>query len=70
MLHVQEGQCGLCTHFGEDHELNKALIEIRSSKEAEGDFINDCLHPKHAPLHLRVTAISACDGFQPVVHRE
>ena len=70
MLHIQNGQCGLCTHFGEIHAGNsvKDLMQIRSTKEAKEDFIDDCGHPKHAPLHLKVTAVSGCDGFEPVTH--
>lgn len=68
MLHVQEGQCGLCTHFGEAHDSDTMLTQIRSSKEAREDFLDDCGHPKHAPLHLKVTAVSGCDGFEPAIH--
>ncbi len=71
MLHVQDGQCGLCTHFGEAHsgaQLASVLTHIRSSKEAKEDFVDDCGHPKHAPLHLKVTAVSGCDGFEAVRH--
>jgi hypothetical protein len=68
MLHVQEGQCGLCTHFGEIHASERILTQIRSSKEADEDFVDDCGHPRLASLHLRVTAVSGCDGFEPVKH--
>jgi hypothetical protein len=71
MLHVQDGQCGLCTHFGETHmsgSLANILTQIRTSKEAKEDFVDDCGHPRHAPLHLKVTAVSACDGFEPIKH--
>jgi hypothetical protein len=69
MLHVDNGQCGLCTHFGEGHENQSQLLtQIRSTHEAKEDFVDDCGHPKHASLHLRVTANSGCDGFEPAVH--
>jgi len=68
MLQVHEGQCGLCSHFGEDHTPNGILTKIRSSKEAKEDFIDDCGHPRHSSLHLKVTAVSGCDGFEPVTH--
>ena len=71
MLQVHEGQCGLCTHFGEDHasgNAEKMLTKIRSSKEAKEDFVDDCGHPKHSSLHLKVTAVSGCDGFEAVTH--
>lgn len=65
MLHVENGQCGLCTHFGEGHEAAGILTQIRSSMQAKEDLIEDCGHPKNAPLHLKVTAVSGCDGFEP-----
>jgi hypothetical protein len=68
MIHVQEGQCGTCTHFGETHAATKTLAEIRASKEAAETFVDDCGHPKLVSLHLKVTAVSGCDGFQPVKH--
>ena len=68
MLHVQEGQCGLCTHFGEDHQGDQSLTMIRSSKEAKEDLLEDCSHPKLVTLHLKVTAVSGCDGFEPAIH--
>ncbi|MEX2139243.1 MAG: hypothetical protein WD894_08280 [Pirellulales bacterium] len=65
MVHVHDGQCGLCTHFGEDHPKERQLVEILSSHEAPDDLVEECGHPKHAPLHLVVTPISGCDGFEP-----
>lgn len=67
MLNIQQGQCGLCSHFGEGHN-DAILTQIRSSQQAEEDQLEDCGHPKHAPLHLKVTAVSTCDGFEPVKH--
>jgi hypothetical protein len=63
MLHVQQGQCGLCSHFGEGR-TNSIVKKIRSTQEAKEDLIENCGHPKHAPLHLKVTAVSKCDGFE------
>ena len=64
MLHVDDGQCGLCNHFGESH-VDSMVLKIRSSHEAKEDLLEECGHPKHALLHLRVTAVSKCDGFEP-----
>ena len=64
MLNVTQGQCGLCTHFGEDHPT-ETLVQIRTSKQAPEDLIEDCGHPKHADLNLKVTPISGCTGFEP-----
>ena len=65
MVSLHEGQCGLCAHFGEDHERDQQLVDIRMSHEAPDDLVEECGHPKHAPLHLVVTPISGCDGFEP-----
>jgi hypothetical protein len=67
MVHIQEGQCGICTHFGEGHS-DQILAQIRSTKEAAETFVDDCGHPKLVTLHLKVTAVSGCDGFEPVTH--
>jgi len=64
-MQVQNGQCGLCSHFGEHHAKTDALVTILSSKQAEPSLLDECGHPKHASLHLKVTAISGCDGFIP-----
>ena len=65
MQHVHEGQCGLCTHFGETHARDERLVRIRRQHEAPEDLLDECGHPRHATLHLRVTPISGCDGFEP-----
>ena len=63
-MQISNGQCGLCSHFGETHRDNK-LISIVTSHQAEATMLDDCGHPKHAGLHLKVTPISGCDGFSP-----
>jgi hypothetical protein len=60
---IQDGQCGLCSHFGEDHKAGAALVSILSSHQADLKIVDECGHPKHAALHLKVTPISGCDGF-------
>jgi hypothetical protein len=65
MKHVEEGQCGLCAHFGEDHPGEHQLVQIRQAHEAPEDFVEECGHPRHASLNLKVTPISGCDGFEP-----
>jgi hypothetical protein len=65
MLQVHDGQCGLCLHFGEHDEKQQALVQVRTSKQAPETLIEECGHPKHASLHLVVTANSGCDGFEP-----
>ena len=66
MLNIHEGQCGLCTHFGEHSEQDQPrLFQIRTSKQAPEELVEECGHPMHAPLHLVVTPISGCQGFEP-----
>ena len=67
MQHVEEGQCGLCTQFGESHNRDEKLVQIRVTKEAPETLVDECGHPRHATLNLVVTPISGCDGFQPAM---
>ncbi len=66
MLQVQAGQCGLCTHFGENDSDKTQLIQIRLKHEAPEQLTESCGHPKLSPLDLVVTPISGCNGFEPV----
>jgi hypothetical protein len=65
MQAIHDGQCGVCGHFGENHGKSDVLVSILTSMKADESFLDDCGHPKHASLHLKVTAISGCDGFVP-----
>ena len=65
MQAIHDGQCGLCGHFGENHAKNDVLVSIVSSKQADVVLLDECGHPKHSSLHLKVTPISGCDGFVP-----
>jgi hypothetical protein len=69
MTQIKEGQCGLCAHFGE-HNTGEApkLIQIRLKHEAPESLTEECGHPTLAPLHLVVTPISGCAGFQPAAN--
>lgn len=64
MVTVHEGQCGLCTHFGEGHDRSPKLVEILTTKQASESVVDGCGHPKLSALHLKVTPVSGCDGFQ------
>lgn len=64
MLQVHDGQCGLCAHFGEHHAAKQELVQVRTKHMAPEAMVDECAHPKHASLHLKVTAISGCDGFK------
>ena len=65
MENLHNGQCGLCEHFGETHAKSNVLVTILSSKTADVAILDECGHPKHAALHLKVSPISGCDGFVP-----
>lgn len=65
MMNVHSGQCGLCNHFGEHHPNQQQIVNIRVSGRADEEIVDECGHPQHASLHLRVTPISGCDGFEP-----
>lgn len=62
MLH--EGQCGMCSHFGEGHSDAQQLVQIRTSKQAPADYVDSC--GKNEGIALKVTAFSGCSGFDPV----
>ena len=64
MQHVHDGQCGLCSHFGETHSATEKIVQIRTTKEAPETLVDECGHPRHASLHLVVTPISGCNGFE------
>lgn len=64
MLELHEGQCGLCSHFGEHHPQDQKLVQIRASHRAPEDFIDEC--GRNGEINLKVTPISGCDGFEPV----
>lgn len=68
MQQLQDGQCGLCVHFGEEKADEPKLIQIRTSKQAPEDVVEQCGHPQNAPLKLVVTPISGCGGFQPAMN--
>ncbi|HEV7300041.1 MAG TPA: hypothetical protein VGN72_11800 [Tepidisphaeraceae bacterium] len=65
MLAIHDGQCGLCTHFGEGHNNEPNLVQIRTKHQAPPDMVEECGHPQHVSLHLMVTPVSGCTGFEP-----
>jgi hypothetical protein len=68
MQPIMDGQCGLCTHFGETHAPDDRLVQIRAEHAAPEALLDDCGHPRHASLHLKVTPISGSDGFEAAMH--
>jgi len=68
MIQVQDGQCGMCAHFGEgDVRDQPKLIQIRASHQAPEDLVERCGLPAHAEYILWVTPMSGCAGFAPAV---
>jgi hypothetical protein len=67
---LQKGQCGLCTHFGDHYPSDPQIIQIRLKKEGPENLVEECAHPNNAPLHLMVTPISGCKGFEPAVQAQ
>jgi len=65
MINVDDGQCGRCLHFGEDHGDSEQLVQIRVSGKAPEGYTDSCGHPRLDPMHLRVSAVGSCDGFEP-----
>ena len=49
MTQVQNGQCGLCAHFGENHPQDSKIIQIRLKHEAPENLVEECGHPSLAP---------------------
>lgn len=65
MMAVHNGQCGVCTHFGEHNPADKqVLTQILTTMQAPESLVEGCGLPKNEAVHLRVTAMSGCDGFQ------
>ncbi len=65
MVKVQEGQCGLCAHFGELERGTRlpAILEILITRQGSEALVAPCTQPQHKSLHLRVTPVSGCDSF-------
>lgn len=64
MQTVENGQCGVCAHFGE-HVEQQTLVQIRTSHEAPEGLVDECGKPELAQFQLKVTPISGCQGFEP-----
>jgi hypothetical protein len=64
MSKITDGQCGLCKHFGADEADAPKLVQIRMAHEAPPDLTEECGHPKNEAIHLVVTPLSGCGGFE------
>lgn len=68
MFQIHDGQCGMCAHYAEHEPTEQQkLVQLRVQHEAPEQLIEECGHPRHASLHLKVTPISGCDGFEPAL---
>jgi hypothetical protein len=65
MVYVQNGQCGMCVHWGEGADDQPKLLQIRATHEAPDDMVQRCGLAEHAQYNLWVTPTSGCDGFAP-----
>lgn len=66
MIDLQPGQCGLCSHFGDNHDAGAPRpLTLLTKDEELSTKVSDCDHPAHAPLRLKVTPVSGCAGFEP-----
>ena len=64
---IEAGRGGGCAHYGEHSSTDTQVGQIRGTGEAPDGYVDDCGHPDHAGLHLKVSANSGCDGFAPAV---
>jgi hypothetical protein len=44
---------------------SRRVIQIPAAASGAEVLLDDCSHPRHAALHLKVTPIGGCDGFEP-----
>ncbi len=65
MLQITDGQCGMCKHYGAHHaEAQAQLVQLRTEHSAPDGMKQECGHPKLEPLHLTLTPIASCDGYE------
>ena len=66
-MKINQGQCGICRHFGEPHSKKDELVKIRATQEGSEQVLDLCGHPLLARVHLRVSTISGCDKFESAI---
>lgn len=66
-MKINQGQCGICRHFGEPHSQKEELVKIRTTQEGSEQVLDVCAHPLLARVHLRVSTISGCDEFESAI---
>jgi hypothetical protein len=40
LMPIHDGQCGLCSHFGEHHNEDQQLVQIRTNGQAPDEVLN------------------------------
>ena len=63
MLQISDGQCGSCMHFG-DGMPQEQLVQIRVHGTAEHGTVAGCDLAANASMHLKVSPIGSCDGYE------
>ncbi|MAT80740.1 MAG: hypothetical protein CMJ29_03730 [Phycisphaerae bacterium] len=63
MSNSNNGSCSTCVHFG-DGVPSEQLVQIRIHGSNDNNVVGGCDHPSNAALHLRVTPLSSCDGYE------
>jgi len=64
MTDIGTGQCGSCTHFGNELSAEK-LVQVRVNLDDSAEIIAGCGAPSNASLHLMVSALGSCDAYAP-----
>ena len=63
MLNITDGQCGSCKHFGDGIPQDQ-LVQIRVNHTASDGTVAGCDLASNASMHLQVSPIGSCDGFE------
>lgn len=70
MIKLNDGQCGVCAHFGGDDAPKDKLVQLRVNGLTADDVVEmqqPCAHPDNAPIKLKVSPIDGCAGFTPAM---
>ncbi|MEE2907528.1 MAG: hypothetical protein VX527_06795 [Planctomycetota bacterium] len=66
MSNSNDGSCRTCAHFG-DGVPSEQLVQIRIENQPDtNEVLGGCDLPANAALHLKVSPLSSCDGYQPL----
>ncbi|MGP1347738.1 MAG: hypothetical protein ACTS3F_13860 [Phycisphaerales bacterium] len=69
MLKIHDGQCGLCSHFGENSGDQNKIVQLRVKGQLDPSHIDEAIQPcglpENAARNLKVTPIGSCAGYAP-----